>query len=325
MRKNCEPPSVVNENPLSRKFFSLIIFWLLLHFLAYIHLVVLACQDPNKSSWGALIAFYGEDPEEVYSYPWNCLRVFYLLSLGYVYIGVSQIHYGQEIFNSCVLNWNWLSNLTHTISDVVPFYREIGVIMDFLANKSSLQLRHKLTFNDVMYHFWTARKEEISRATTGYGYRPGISIKVFALIVWGFLAAVILFGPLLPFASAFNLNETVYIKDASMMVFFRDQSGNNIGTVFETQINKQDSSPERIGPIFKEFQVNRVTSSISINQNTFEILSLSKSSESRATIDDRFSVERSIGDIDRTQKIIVQGSLVFQLKVEVGFDHAANR
>lgn len=176
-----------------------------------------------------------------------------------------------------------------------------------------------------MYHFWTARKEEISRATTGYGYRPGISIKVFALIVWGFLAAVILFGPLLPFASAFNLNETVYIKDASMMVFFRDQSGNNIGTVFETQINKQDSSPERIGPIFKEFQVNRVTSSISINQNTFEILSLSKSSESRATIDDRFSVERSIGDIDRTQKIIVQGSLVFQLKVEVGFDHAANR
>lgn len=317
MRKNVEPPSVISENPLSRKFFSLLIFWLVLHFLAYIHLVVLACQDPNKSSWAALIAFYGEDTEEQSFYAWLCLRIFYLLSLGYIYIGVSQIHYGQMIFNSCVINWNWFSNLTHTLSDVVPFNREIGVIMDFLANKSSLHLRNKLTFNDVMYHFWTARKEEISRASTGYGYRPGVWIKIFAIFIWGLLAALILFGPLLPFASAFNLNESIYIKDASMKVFFRDQSGNDIGTVFETQINVQDHSPKKALEAFNEYQIHRVSSSVNINQNTFEILSMSKASETRASIDDRFSVERSIGDIDRAQKIIVQGSLVFQLSIEV--------
>jgi hypothetical protein len=196
--------------------------------------------------------------------------------------------------------------------------------MDFLANKSSLDLRNKLTFNDVMYHFWTARKEEISRVTTGYGYRPGAGIKIGAVIVWGFLATIILFGPLLPFTSLFNLNESVYIKDASMKVFFRDQSGNDIGNVFETQINKQDHSTQRIAPVYQEFQNVKVVGSQAVKQDVFEILTMSKASETRATLDDRFSVERSIGDIERAQKIIVQGSLVFKLKVEVRESHPAH-
>jgi hypothetical protein len=317
MRKNIEPPSEIKENPLSRKFFSLLIFWLIVHFLAYIHLVVIGCQDPNKSSWDALVEFYADDPTENIYYTWLSIRIFYLLSLCYIYIGVSQIHYGQEIFSSSVLNWNAVTSLTHTISDVVPFYREIGVIMDFLANKSSLNLRNKLTYNDVMYHFWTARKEEISRATTGYGYKPGAGIKISALALWGLMAVIILFGPLLPFTSIFNLSEPVYIKDASMEVYFRDNSGNYIGKVFETQINKQDHSPAKVEQQFKEFQKYKLSTGVSITQKVFEVLSLGKASETRASLDDRFSVERSIGDLERTQKIIAQGSLVFHLNIDV--------
>jgi hypothetical protein len=317
MRKNVEPPSEIKENPLSRKFISLLIFWIVLHFLAYIHLVVLACQDPNKNSWNALLSFFGEETQYKSNYTWLSIRIFYFLSLCYIYIGVSQIHYGQEIFSSCVRNWNWFTSLSHSISDVVPFYREIGVIMDFLANKSSLDLRNKLTYNDVMYHFWSARKEEISRITTGFGYRPGIGIKISAVVVWGLLAILILFGPLLPFTSMFNLNEAVYIKDASMRVIFRDHNGNNIGNIFETQINKQDHSFATTATYFKDYQSMKLSGSQTINQNVFEVLTLSKYSETRATIDDRFSVERSSGNFERTQKIISQGSLVFILNIEV--------
>ena len=316
IKKATKLPDEIKENPLTRKFLSLGIFWVILHYMTYLHLVVLAKTDPNDGFWTAVMNFYNQSITTT-NYAWITIRIFYLLSLCYVYVNISQIHYGQEIFNSCVMKWNMIHQVSHSVYDLIPFYREMGTLMDFLANRSSLQLRHKITINDITHYFWTARKEEVSRIMTGYGYRAGGVVKMSICLVWGILAAIIAFGPLLPFTSMFNFSYPVYIKDASMQVIYRDESGNDIGRIFKTQINIQNHDKNITEPYYKDYQEVRKPNSQALTKNLFELLTLSKASETISTIDDRFLSVRIQSNIDEVTKSIAKGSLVFKLNVQV--------
>jgi hypothetical protein len=319
-----QPSSSVDGNPLKRKFFSLCCFWVVLHYLVYVHLVTLARDDPNKTWWEFIVSFYSENTS-IKNYAWVTIRIFYFLCLCYVYVGISQIHYGQEIFNSCVLRWGQIQNISHTVTDLIPFYREMGVLMDFLANKSSLQLINKISASDITHYFWTARKEEVNRTYTGYGYRPGAVVKISVCLLWSLITALIVFGPLLPFVSFFNFDNAVYIKDASMQIIFRDSSGNDIGRVFETQINQQNHEPNVTESYFTEYNGVRLQTSQPLKKNLFEKLTLSKASETLSTIDDRFTSARTLERSSKVLKIIATGSLVFNLNVQVKAVHISSR
>lgn len=316
LQSQTKSSSSVKENPLRRKFFSLCCFWVVLHYMVYFHLVTLARDDPNKTWWTFLVSFYSEQAS-VKNYAWVAIRVFYFLCLCYVYVGISQIHYGQELFSSNVIKWGKIQQITHTVTDLIPFYREMGVLMDFLANKSSLQLRNKISASDITHYFWTSRIEEVNRTHTGYGYKPGSVVKLSVCLLWSIVTALLVFGPLLPFVSFFNFNNVVYIKDASMQINFRDSSGNNVGRVFETQINQQSHSPNATESYFKEYNAVRQLSSQPMKIDLFEQLTLSKASETLSTIDDRFTAARSQESAAKVLNIIATGSLVFHLKVQV--------
>jgi hypothetical protein len=301
----------VNGNPLRSRYWTGFVFWLVIHGII-LHLIVLSNPDQNKSSFQAIASFLS-NPQLLSNSAFTKIRLFYGLSLIYFYCLVSQIRYGQVIFRSFVSKLDWKGQISHQVSDLVPFYREMGVLMDFIANKSSLQLRHKLTFNDALYNIRTAKIEEITRTETSYGKHPGIIEKLVVGLVWSLLTLVIVFGPLLPFTSMFNENEPVYIKDASMQVNFADQTGKEIGRLFETQTNVQYHDADTISPYFSQFMQMKENSKVTYLPKTFELLTMSKKSETRSTIEDRFFYELSNGSFEDVYKIIRQGSLVFRL------------
>lgn len=304
----------IANNPLKRKFYFLAVFWCLVNFLVYFNLLSLATRDQNKGTFEILLTFFS-DPVLKYSYQWRLVQIFYLLCICYMYISISQIHYGSEIFKSFVGRMSAKESLVHSISDVTPFYRETGVLMDFVANQSSLQLRHKLTFNDILYNIRTAKVEEIDRHGTSFGTIPAKIVKVVLGIGWCLLAVVILFGPLLPFTSIFNQNNPVVIQDASLHVTFGDQTGKEIGRLFETQCNIQSMDEAVTNPVFDELQKAKADSIRQYTQKNLIQLILSKSSETRPTIEDRFFSEIGRAKRQDIYNMVLQGSLIFRLSI----------
>lgn len=187
--------------------------------------------------------------------------------------------------------------------------------MDFVANQSSLQLRHKLTFNDILYNIRTAKVEEIDRNGTSFGTIPAKIIKVALGVGWCLLAVVILFGPLLPFTNIFNQNTPVLIQDASMHVTFGDQSGKEIGRLFETQCNIQHMEESVVGPLFDDLQKAKADSIRQYTKQSLIQLVLSKSSETRPTIEDRFFSEIGLAKRQDIYNMVLQGSLIFRLSI----------
>ena len=204
------------------------------------------------------------------------------------------------------------------VSDFTPFFREIGVVMDFLANSSSLQLRHKLVFNDTLYKILTAKTEVDSRKNSSFGHRSGILIKMVVGFVWALLAIIILFGPLLPFTSIFNKSEPQYIKDAQMQVVFADSTGKDIGRLFETQTNIQTHEESIITPYYLTFLNKKANTIRTYDKNEFELMRMSKQSETRSTLEDRFFSLLETSTQDDIYKVIIRGSVIFRLQIQVG-------
>ena len=305
----------LEDNPLRRKYFFLIVFWVSIHFIVYMHLISIANENQNESVIQSIINFFSKSDLRS-SKNWTIIRIFYLLCICYIYVNISQIHYGKEIFKSLVVNLNLKESLSHTVSDITPFFREIGVVMDFLANKSSLQLRHKLRFNDITYNIRTAKKQEQTRNNTSFGKPPEIIMKLIVGLIWFFLIVIIIFGPLLPFTSIFNNNSPLFIKDASMQVHFADETKRTIGRIFETQTNSQNHNPGIQKDEYSKLVDMKHGAPIEkYNPETFEILTMNKQSETRPNLEDKFFSELSKNSHESIYNIISKGSLVFKLTV----------
>lgn len=310
----------VADNPLKRKYNLMIGFWIVLHFLIYGRLVILSNRDQNKGSLEVLFSFFA-DPSMVRGREWALIRFFYFLCTIYVYLNISQIRYGQELFASDIEPMTLKNQLKHQITDLIPFYREVGVIMDFLANRSALQLTHKLTYNDALYNIKSAQIEEITRKESSFGTKPGIVQKIMVGLIWLLLASLIIFGPLLPFTSLFNGNDPVFIKDASMSVMFADETGQEIGRIFETQTNIQTYDSKVIAPYYEEFNKAFSNTRFTFSENTFQLLTMSKLSETRPSLQDRFFALLSNPNANQSTifNIVSKGSLVFRLNLLVSF------
>lgn len=272
--RNCirEKKDPISESPLLRKYKFMIVFWVTIHFIVYLYLVVISSPDLNKTKFQMIQSFFKDTQAREASAEWKIIRLFYFLCILYTYVNISQIHYGKEIFVSCVTPLTVTSNIRHLVSNYTPFFREVGVLMDFLANKSSLQLRHKLTFNDVHYNIMTAKSEESTRTLNSFGKKPAVVMKYVIAFVWLILASIILFGPLLPFSSIFNKQEAVYIRDASMQVLFSDATGHSIGKLFETQTNIQTHLKEDTDQYYEEFNKFSSGQNEVFDQKLFEVL-----------------------------------------------------
>lgn len=305
----------IEGNPLKRKYYFLVGYWIIVHLLVYMHLIYISTKDQNMNLIESIVSFFN-NPNLRKNKEWAIIRIFYLLCICYMYVSISQIHYGKEAFSSLVVDMTLKENISNTLSDFTPFFREIGVVMDFLANKSSLQLRHKLRFNDVLYNIKDAKKQEIIRKQTSFGRMEPSFIKFVVGLVWFFLTVIILFGPLLPFTSIFNANKPIYIKDASMQVLFLDESGKSIGRLFETQTNVQTHDPSVITPLYHEYLSHRTSNSVDIqSMEVFELLTMSKQSETRSTLEDKFFSVLAEGNKEKIYNIISKGSLMFRLNV----------
>ena len=305
----------LEDNPLRRKFFFLITFWVSIHFIVYMHMISMANTNQNETIIESISNFFSK-PDLRNSKNWEIIRIFYFLCICYMYVNISQIHYGKEIFKSLVVDLTVKESLSHTVSDLTPFFREIGVVMDFLANKSSLQLRHKLRFNDITYNIRTAKKQEQVRNNTSFGKPPVTFMKFIVGLIWFFLLVIILFGPLLPFTSIFNNNSPLFIKDASMQVHFADETKRTIGRIFETQTNSQNHDPEIQKREYNELVNQKFGAPIEkYNPETFEILTMNKQSETRPNLEDKFFSVLSTNSQEAIYNIIIKGSLVFKLTV----------
>lgn len=307
----------VADNPLKRKFYLMIIFWIMLHILVYFHLTVLSNPDQNKSALEVIANFFS-DPQMRDSRAWVEIRIFYFLSIVYIYVNIIQIHSGKKIFSSCVIRWTTLDNATLKASDFTPLFREMGVVMDFQANQSALRLTHKLTYNDVLYNIRNAKAEQKKRNEASFGTYQKPIIKVGVALIWFCLVIVIVFGPLLPFTSWFNENAPVYIKDASFKVSFADHTGREIGLMYQTKSNFQNHTEQKTRPFFNEYiKVKNGMDHEKYSPNMFEILSLSKASDSRATLEDRFFEVKNSKSKQYIYKEILRGSLILTIQVEV--------
>lgn len=305
----------LEDNPLRRKFYFLIAFWVLIHFIVYMHLISMSNTNQNENLLESISNFFSKSDLRS-STNWIIIRGFYMLCIGYMYVNISQIHYGKESFKSLVVDLNMKESLSHTVSDLTPFFREIGVVMDFLANKSSLQLRHKLRFNDIMYNIRTAKKQEEVRNNTTFGKPPVTFMKFIVGLIWFFLLVIILFGPLLPFTSIFNNNRPLFIKDASMQVHFADETKRTIGRIFETQTNIQNHDPAIQKDEYSTLVNQKYGAPIEkYNPETFEILTMNKQSETRPNLEDKFFSVLSSNSQEAIYNIIIKGSLVFKLTV----------
>ena len=97
------------------------------------------------------------------------IRILYFFPMLYVFICSMQIHLGSRNLSSRVTSFSMLEKIGHNIKKKIPFGRELSIAMDYLSNKSALQFKHRLIYDDISITLRDAKFNEIARAKTGFG------------------------------------------------------------------------------------------------------------------------------------------------------------
>ena len=109
--------------------------------------------------------------------------------------------------------------------------------MDYLSNKSSLQFKHRLIYDDITNTLKDAKFNEIGRLANTYGKSNMKVQRIVVAICWFFLGIIVLFGPLIPFVFSNKKATPFELESGNIRVFVSDRKGNKLGDMFRSDIN----------------------------------------------------------------------------------------
>lgn len=168
---------------------------------------------------------------------WAMIRILYFFPMAYVLICAVQIHHGSRQLSSRVTKFDTKEKIGHMIKTNIPFGRELQIAMDYLSNKSSLQFKHRLIYDDISNTLKDSKFNEIGRLNTNFG-RSNMKVqRIVVAICWFFLGIIVLFGPLIPFVFSNKRATPFELQSGNIRVYVSDRKGNKLGDMFRSDIN----------------------------------------------------------------------------------------
>lgn len=310
-----ENADTIRENPLRRKLFLSIIFWIILHIFIFVIMIQHANDDSKLNTVEGLVCFFNprtsqcRDETELIK-----IRIMYAFPVIYVYISCLQIHYGKKMLWSRVTKFTLFEKIGHLIKRKIPFGRELGIAMDFLANRSALQFRHRLIYDDISLTLRSSKFDQISRMKNGYGKKRKKLEQFMVGIGWVILFILMIFGPLIPFAWGINEKKPFEINSGKISVFVEDKMGVNVGNLFYSKINYEVKDNT-----FRDSLYNKLSNleKFYVEKDQIKQLNMSTRSEIFQNIQDKFFTYRHKKDIKGVVNELLNGAIVFRLEVAV--------
>lgn len=310
-----EDENTVRDNPLRRKFFLTIAFWIVLHLIILVIMIDHANEDSKLNVLNGLVCFFNpkttqcRDDSELLK-----IRIMYVFPLLFVYVACLQIHFGKKMLWSRVTKFTVFEKIAHIIRSKIPFGRELGIAMDFLANRSALQFRHRLIYDDISLTLRTSKFNQISRMQNGFGKKTMKIQQIVVGIGWVFLFILMIFGPLIPFALGNNDKKPYEIKNGQILVYAQDKTKMDIGDLFHSKINYKIQNTT-----FREevhYKLNNMEKKY-FEHNQIKLLNLSTRSEYHQNVQDKFFAYRHKNDINGIIEELKGGGIVFELLIEM--------
>lgn len=312
-----ENENTIKDNPLKRKFYLSIIFWFVFHLVIMVVMIQHANDDTKLSTLKGLVCFFNprtnqcRDESEMLK-----IRLMYIFPVLYVALASLQIHFGKKMLWSRVTKFTLFEKIGHMIKSKIPFGREFGIGMDFLANKSALQFRHRLIYDDISLTLRTSKFNQISRVKNGFGKKKMKVQQIIVGIGWVFLFILMIFGPLIPFALGNNDKRPFGIESGKIGVYVQDKNKMRIGDLFLSKINFKVQNTTRKDDVY--YKLNHLEK-IYFDYEQIKLLNLSTRSEEFQDVQDKFFVYRHKRDVKGILRELKNGGIEFELEVLVNF------
>jgi hypothetical protein len=170
-RRNCNKiEDSINQNPHKRKYYLSLVFWVILHIMIFFMVIDHSNEDSQLPTFQGLVCFFNPRTNRCRNdQEWFLIRILYFFPMIFVFISSMQISLGSRTLSSRVTSFSIPEKIGYSIRKNIPFGRELGMAMDYLANKSSLQFKHRLIYDDISITLRDAKFNEIAREKTGFG------------------------------------------------------------------------------------------------------------------------------------------------------------
>lgn len=235
--ENSKITSEFLENPLFRLLICQILFWVYFNYLVYFRLVSKGHTSKLESNFLDMYkCFYQKDIKchPRIQYFWT--KVIQISGTFWMLMVMVQIKYGLPKWSTSIIEFNLFNKMKFFAKNFTPFIREIFVICNFAANKTSLPMMHWLTINDVIFLMTKAKFTQVSKEKQKFGVKQPWLVKTLISILTIFFFLLVVIGPLVPFSSVFHARDVHEIIGSQVLIGVRSNKNIDLGLLFKSEL-----------------------------------------------------------------------------------------
>lgn len=208
------------ENPMFKLYRVSVAFWAYLSYLLFYKVVLKSHFDQTIVEMTMkFICFFNVENKECHnSVAYLHVKILLLIFLIWMLVLVYQIKFGSQVWASSIIEFSPYNNIRFTIYGILPFLREIMVVLSFATNQTALGLTQWFAIEDIKHTMTKAKFLVKKRETEKFGEPMSSTMKIifkFAVII---VALLIVVGPMLPFSSLVLRNDEYPILGASLKI-----------------------------------------------------------------------------------------------------------
>lgn len=225
------------RNPIYRLLICQVIFWIYFNYLIYFRLVSKGHTSKiNTGFFEKYRCFYNTHLSCHPHIPYIWTKVIHFSGTFWILMVMLQIKYGLPKWNTNMIDFNLANKLKFYAKNFTPFIRELYVIVNFAANKTSLTVMHWLTINDVVFVMKNAKFRQVSIEKEKFGVKQPWLLKIIIGIVITLFFLLVVIGPLLPFSTFFQAHDVHEIIGSKVVIGVRSNLNIDLGLLFKSEL-----------------------------------------------------------------------------------------
>lgn len=226
-----------DANPMWRLYIVGICFWTYLSYMIYYVLIMKGHFDQTiKDTSEKYICFFNSNLDCHNKEAYLFVKILFFLFLIWMLVIVYQVKYGSQVWASSIIEFSPYNSLRFSIYGVLPFLREIMVVLSFATNKTALGLTQWFTIEDIKHTMTKAKFLIKNREHEKFGEAMGTGSKWVFKIAVIIAALLVVTGPMLPFSNLISRNDEYPILGASTKIDIVTNRGLSLTRLFHSDL-----------------------------------------------------------------------------------------
>jgi hypothetical protein len=226
------------ENPMFKLYLVSLAFWAYLCYLLFYRVILKSHFDQTiTQTTEKFVCFFNVKDDQCHNRgAYLNVKVLFLIFLIWMLVLVYQVKYGIEVWASSIIEFSPYNNIRFAVYGVLPFLREIMVVLSFATNHTALGLTQWFSIEDIKHTMTKAKFLIKKRETEKFGEPMSSFMKIIFLVLVFFVALFVMVGPMLPFSSLILKNDEYPILGASVKIDIVTNRGLSLTRLFNSDL-----------------------------------------------------------------------------------------